>query len=65
MKAERAKRKQPTRLRIHTQNVNYTSGRGGRSIAADIYDAAKRAVLGVARVPGARPQRLVRNGQAS
>jgi hypothetical protein len=113
MKAERPKRKQPTRGRIHTHNVNHTSGKGGRSIARDVYDAAKRAILEsvpkgkvgitvpellaevsrrvprrlfagksvawyattvkldleahglIARVPGARPQRLVRNGQAS
>ena len=93
--------------------MNYTSGKGGRSINAEIYDASKRAILEsvpkgkegitfpellaevsrrvpkrlfagksvawyattvkldlearglIARVPGARPQRLVRNGSAS
>lgn len=113
MKATRTKRKQPTRRRVHTHNVNYGSGRGGRSIATDIYEAAKQAILAsvpkgrvgitfsellaevsrrvprrlfagksvawyattvkldlearglIARVPGSRPQRLVRDGQAS
>lgn len=113
MKAGRTTRKQAPRGRIQTHNVNYTSGRGGRSIAADVYDAAKQAILEsvpkgkvgitfpellaevrrrvprgvfagksvawyattvkldleahglIARVPGARPQRLVRKGRAS
>ena len=106
-------RTQTTRGRVQTHNVNYKSGKGGRSIAADIYDAAKQAILEsvpkgktgitfpelleevrrrvpktlfagksvawyattvkldlesrglIARVPGSRPQRLVRNGLAS
>lgn len=113
MNADRTKRNQPARGRIQTHNVNYPSRMGGRSIAANIYDAAKRAILEnvpkgevgitfpellaevrrsvprrlfagksvawyattvkldlearglIARVPGARPQRLVRSGRAS
>ncbi|MDH4260556.1 MAG: hypothetical protein OEW16_09695 [Gammaproteobacteria bacterium] len=113
MKEERPKRKQTIRRRIRTHNVNCASGKGGRSIAADVYDAAKRAILEtvpkgkvgitfpellaevsrrvprrlfagksvawyattvkldlearglIARVPGARPQRLVRKERAS